>query len=530
MKNGITSIACCFLVTVIILGRMFCCATAVFANESPQTTDICIVFDNTASTYQNETWCRYKYAMSIAADFIDFQNGGRLLLYPLCDVETNNGIYNANTDPIQISSSGDTYHIYSIYTTAPAAEASFQQIENAYNYLTRESAADNKLLFILTDSAFSDFASERDLESRLLQMVESQDVSICYFGTDQAMPVTAHGSRGLFTYYKEGVVNTRYLLDFILRYCAEPFQRTKLLTSASSMSKVHIKDKCNLIIFANGTTESFKLKAVEIKDLNGNSPQQLMQGSYNNYSKITAAGFEDAPIDTNLAGYVATYYICEPGEYYLNLNGADWADIYSQKSNDGTWVNAYLQNREASEKNMGNWFLVFAIAAGVGIVVFLTRLYLKGKNKKYQIFISYRRDGGDSLAGRIDDRLTRRGYKIFFDVETMRSGVFNEQIYHAIDECQDVLLILPPFALDRCVNEDDWVRKEIAYAIQKEKNIVPIMMRGFEFPKVLPEEIDKIRMMQGITASTEYFDAVIDKIEESLKCRKKGLQVFTSCS
>ncbi|MBQ2750106.1 MAG: toll/interleukin-1 receptor domain-containing protein [Clostridia bacterium] len=41
--------------------------------------------------------------------------------------------------------------------------------------------------------------------------------------------------------------------------------------------------------------------------------------------------------------------------------------------------------------------------------------------KKYQIFISYRRDGGADLAGRISDRLTALGYSVFLDVESMRS-------------------------------------------------------------------------------------------------------------
>ena len=35
----------------------------------------------------------------------------------------------------------------------------------------------------------------------------------------------------------------------------------------------------------------------------------------------------------------------------------------------------------------------------------------------YNIFISYRRDGGDALAGRLADRFTTLGYKVFYDVE-----------------------------------------------------------------------------------------------------------------
>ena len=42
------------------------------------------------------------------------------------------------------------------------------------------------------------------------------------------------------------------------------------------------------------------------------------------------------------------------------------------------------------------------------------------KTMKYDIFISYRRDGGDTLAQLIYDRLTDRGYSVFLDIESLR--------------------------------------------------------------------------------------------------------------
>ena len=80
--------------------------------------------------------------------------------------------------------------------------------------------------------------------------------------------------------------------------------------------------------------------------------------------------------------------------------------------------------------------------------------------ENYQIFISYRRDGGDMLAGRLADKLRTLGYGVFFDVESMRSGLFNTQILEAITLCKDVIVVLPPCGLDRCSDDNDWVRKE----------------------------------------------------------------------
>lgn len=139
----------------------------------------------------------------------------------------------------------------------------------------------------------------------------------------------------------------------------------------------------------------------------------------------------------------------------------------------------------------------------------------------YQVFISYRRDGGEHLAGRLSDRLKNMGYHVFYDIESMRSGTFNTQIYAAIEQCRDVLLILPPNGLDRCKNADDWVRIEIVHALQHQKNIIPIMMRGFTYPKdltELPEELRVIPDLESVEDSSSYFDGMIQRILELMDC------------
>lgn len=138
------------------------------------------------------------------------------------------------------------------------------------------------------------------------------------------------------------------------------------------------------------------------------------------------------------------------------------------------------------------------------------------KDKKYDIFISYRRDGGEFTAKILRDRLEALGYKVFFDLETLRSGDFNKKLYDVIDECEDFLLVLSPNALDRCINEGDWVRHEVEWALQKEKNIVPILLRGFSFPETLPASMEPIRFKSGLEANTQLFDAFIETLCEYL--------------
>ncbi len=142
--------------------------------------------------------------------------------------------------------------------------------------------------------------------------------------------------------------------------------------------------------------------------------------------------------------------------------------------------------------------------------------------RKYDVFISYRRDGGEATAKTLFDTLARRGYQVFFDVESLRSGDFNKALYSVIDECRDFVLILSPNALARCENENDWVRLEIEHALEKGLNIVPIMLRGFEFPAELPPSMEAVRYKNGLQSNYDFFDAFIDKLQTFLLSRPTG--------
>lgn len=140
--------------------------------------------------------------------------------------------------------------------------------------------------------------------------------------------------------------------------------------------------------------------------------------------------------------------------------------------------------------------------------------------EKYDIFISYRRDGAEFLAHNIYERLKEKGYSVFQDIESLRSGPFNTALYDVIEDCQDIVLILPPGGLDRCINEDDWVRNEIAHALKLNKNIIPIMMPGFVWPQNLPDDIRSVCMLNGLTASTDYFNEFLEKLTSFLISQK----------
>ena len=143
---------------------------------------------------------------------------------------------------------------------------------------------------------------------------------------------------------------------------------------------------------------------------------------------------------------------------------------------------------------------------------------------KYDVFISYRRDGGAATARLLRDRLTEMGYKVFFDMESLRSGYFNTALYSVIDQCKDVIVVLSPNALDHCVYEGDWVRREVEHALFRKKNVIPVFLQGFQFPYTLPPSIDGLRYCNGIGASEAFFDAFLDKLKDFLKSKPSFFQ------
>ena len=139
------------------------------------------------------------------------------------------------------------------------------------------------------------------------------------------------------------------------------------------------------------------------------------------------------------------------------------------------------------------------------------------------IFISYRRDGGFTTAKHLFDILARDGYAVSFDLDTLRNGRFDEALFSRIDECTDFIIILSKGCFDRtldpgCHREDDWMRRELAHALKLEKNIIPIMLNGFnDFPSNLPSDIRGVALMKGPKYSREYFDAFYKRLKDYLK-------------
>ncbi len=134
------------------------------------------------------------------------------------------------------------------------------------------------------------------------------------------------------------------------------------------------------------------------------------------------------------------------------------------------------------------------------------------------VFISYRRTNFPwALA--IYQKLTGNGYDVFIDYTSIDSGDFEQIILGNINSRAHFLVLLTPSALERCSEPGDWLRREIEFALDTHRNIVPLMFEGFDFsnPSIKNHLTGKLAVMSRYNAlpvPSEYFDAAMDRLSQ----------------
>lgn len=144
--------------------------------------------------------------------------------------------------------------------------------------------------------------------------------------------------------------------------------------------------------------------------------------------------------------------------------------------------------------------------------------------KEYDIFISYRREGGKEVVRALKSEL-KDEYKIFLDFDELEHvGTFDDRILDAIESAKIFVFVYTSKCLDRCDCEDDWISKEIRHAIKTHKIIIPLnvdlALKIYPFPSNLPKDIKKgLGQHQFINFYTEQdFEHSIVKIKTELRC------------
>ncbi len=136
------------------------------------------------------------------------------------------------------------------------------------------------------------------------------------------------------------------------------------------------------------------------------------------------------------------------------------------------------------------------------------------------VFLSHRRTNV-SWALLISRDLTQHGYDVFFDYTGIGSGDFERVIVENITARAHFLILLAPTALERCDDPADLLRREIETALANQRNIVPLMLEGFDFgtPKIagqLTGTLAALKRYNGLPVPPDYFEAAMERLRSFL--------------
>ena len=132
------------------------------------------------------------------------------------------------------------------------------------------------------------------------------------------------------------------------------------------------------------------------------------------------------------------------------------------------------------------------------------------------VFLSYRRTNAPwALA--ISQNLTHHGYDVFFDFNGIASGDFEGVILENIRARAHFVVLLTPSALERCGEPGDWLRREIETALALKRNIVPLMLEGFDFGSAaiasqLTGTLAPLKKYNALSVPVEFFDEAMNRL------------------
>jgi tetratricopeptide (TPR) repeat protein len=134
------------------------------------------------------------------------------------------------------------------------------------------------------------------------------------------------------------------------------------------------------------------------------------------------------------------------------------------------------------------------------------------------VFISYRRTN-IPWALAIFQNLTQHGFDVFFDYNGIAGGDFERVILGNITARAHFLVLLTPSALERCGDPGDWLRREIEAALANQRNIVPLMLEGFDFgtPTIasqLTGTLADLRRYNGLSIPPDYFLEAMGRLRD----------------
>jgi hypothetical protein len=147
-----------------------------------------------------------------------------------------------------------------------------------------------------------------------------------------------------------------------------------------------------------------------------------------------------------------------------------------------------------------------------------------------KVFISYRRDDSAGYSGRVTDRLDRELGRdlVFMDVDAIPLGTnFTKVLHDEVAKCGVLLAVIGPNWLDardehgnrRLDDPNDFVRIEVAAALQRNIPVIPILLDGATIPKAdqLPEDLKEVALRNGMEIRHASFQDDMNRLIRGLK-------------
>jgi tetratricopeptide (TPR) repeat protein len=133
-------------------------------------------------------------------------------------------------------------------------------------------------------------------------------------------------------------------------------------------------------------------------------------------------------------------------------------------------------------------------------------------------FISYRRTNFHTALA-VYQSLSQQGFDLFMEQKTGREENFSEVAKENIKNRAHFLVIISPSAIELCQIDESPLRKEIEFAIDEKRNIIPLVMEGFDagspsVQKAISGKLASLKNYSGLRLYSEYFYAGMEKLRE----------------
>jgi hypothetical protein len=144
------------------------------------------------------------------------------------------------------------------------------------------------------------------------------------------------------------------------------------------------------------------------------------------------------------------------------------------------------------------------------------------------IYLSYRRADTRQAAGRLHDDLQRLlpASRLLIDMQFEPGVDFRQAVQSTLAQASVVLVLIGsrwlsdagPGGRPRITDANDWVRLEIAAALQRDLPVVPLLVDGAQLPKAdaLPDDLRPLLVRNAFELSADRWQADVERLCELL--------------